>query len=115
MRTYTLKEAARICGYKRPNTFREKFLTTESCGELVAGIDAAGRLQLHAERVEELAKQLEYERAARGNWRPRNLGNYAKKRMPVSSSTLRPHTRRTHKSSSQKTPVPPSRSETDNA
>lgn len=78
MRTYTLKEAARLCSYRRVNTFRERFLATDDdYARLVVGFDSHGRLMLHADHVDEIARALREERANRGNWRRRNLGNYA--------------------------------------
>ena len=76
----TLAEAARRCGWSRPNTFREHFLgTNESRDRLVVGVDAKGRLLLDEGTVRELVQVLEHERKARGNWRPRNLGRYARR------------------------------------
>ena len=76
--TYTIREAAERCGYKRPNTFREKFLSSpELRQKLSAGYDHKGRLVLDRVAVNALVKQLERERESRGNWRRRNLGDWA--------------------------------------
>ena len=78
--TLTLAEATRLCGWTRPNTFRERFFTTDvQRDRLVVGIDGRGRLLLDADRVRELVRILERERAGRGNWRPLNLGPHAKR------------------------------------
>lgn len=67
-----------MCGWSRPNTFRERFLTTQDDRErLVIDLDVRGRLLLDADRVREIVKEVESERASRGNWRPLNLGRYA--------------------------------------
>ena len=78
--TFTLAEATRFCGWSRPNTFRERFLVTQQDRDrLIAGLDARGRLLLHGDEVRELTRALERERAARGNWRPLNLGPHARR------------------------------------
>ena len=81
-RTYTITEAANVCGFDRRNTFRERFLSTpKGRNSLVVGVSARGALQLHAGRVDELARMLDEERRQRGNWRPRNLGAHARRRI----------------------------------
>ena len=78
MRTYTLIEAATRCGYRRPNTFREKHLKTQNDRtRYVRGYDGRGRLQLDADAVDALADRLEITRLKNGNWRLKNLGAHA--------------------------------------
>lgn len=79
-RTYTLREAAARCGYRRPNTMREKFLATKTQRQRLGHRVVNGVAFLDADAVDALALQVEAERAARGDWRVKNLGRYARKR-----------------------------------
>jgi hypothetical protein len=80
-RSCSVREAAELCGYVRPNTFREKFLSTPEAREKFGvHYDARGRLMVDRRAVQSLRKRLESERAERGNWRPANLGDWARPR-----------------------------------
>lgn len=79
-KTYTLKEAAVRCGYKRVNTMREKHLASDEARAALGYHIVRGAIRLDAKAVEHLARELEKEREERGNWRPRNLGPWAKPR-----------------------------------
>src|SRR5690606_11767627 len=80
-RTYTIREAAERLGFRRPNTFREKYLNSpEARAALGAAYDHQGRLVLDRKAVDQLANEVEEERKRRGNWRARNLGAYARSR-----------------------------------
>lgn len=79
--TYTLNEAAARCGYRRVNTLREKHLATAADREILGhAYDDAGRVALDRVAVDALANRLAAERLARGNWRVRNLGKWARRR-----------------------------------
>jgi hypothetical protein len=80
MRTYSLQEAAALCGWRRKNTFRVRFLVGSGRADLVIGLGPYGELRLDADRVDELVRQLENEREAKGNWRAANLGHWARPR-----------------------------------
>lgn len=78
MDQYTLREATERLGYRRPNTVREKHLRTQEDRErLGATYDVRGWLILDAAAVDRLARKLRRERAERGDWRRRNLGEHA--------------------------------------
>jgi len=84
--TYTIREAAERLGFRRPNTFREKYLKhSESRAALGATYDHQGRLVLDRRAVDDLASQVEQERKRRGNWRVHNLGKYAHPRANASN------------------------------
>jgi len=77
--TYTIREAAARCGYRRANTFRAKFLDSPEAREKFKAVyDYRGQLVVDRKVVEELVKRLDEERQKRGNWRVRNLGPYAR-------------------------------------
>lgn len=79
LHTYTIREAAQRCGFKRPNTFREKFLDSPEAREAFgADYDQRGRLVVDRQAVDELAERLKKEREQRKNWRVKNLGDYAR-------------------------------------
>lgn len=79
--TYTIREAAAQCGFSRANTFREKFLRTPEEREAFgAHYDERGRLVLDRSAVEAAGRRVRAEREKRGNWRARNLGDYARPR-----------------------------------
>jgi hypothetical protein len=82
-RSYTGREAAELCGYTRPNSFREKFLSTPTDRQrLGAHYDARGRLMVDRQAVQSLRKHLASERAEGGNWRQANLGAWARPGRP---------------------------------
>lgn len=75
-------EAARQCGWRRANTFRERFLVTEA-DAVAMGLeyDEHGRAVVDAAAVAAAALQVAREKAARApNWRVRNLGAHAQRR-----------------------------------
>ena len=76
-RTYSLREATIKCGYRRVNTMRELHLRTEEQRVALGHHYRDGAVHLTAARVDDLAKDLTMARAARGNWRVRNLGKFA--------------------------------------
>lgn len=88
-------EAARRCGWRRANTFRERFLGTE--GEaLTMGLsyDEQGRAIVAAQAVAVAVAQLAKERAARPlNWRLANLGKHARARATKRATALPPNVR----------------------
>lgn len=77
-----ITEAARSCGWKRANTFREQFLATEE--EAIAmGLtyDERGRAVVDAAAVAAAVATVEAKRAIRGvDWRIKNLKRHAKAR-----------------------------------
>ena len=77
----TIAEAARICGWKRANTFREKFLVTED-DAIAMGLcyDADGRALVPVNAVAAAAEKEVAVRAARGNWRLANLKAHRRER-----------------------------------
>ena len=77
----TIAEAAQICGWKRANTFREKFLVTQA-DAVAMGLcyDPDGRALVPVAAVAAKAQQEETQRAARGNWRLANLKEHKRKR-----------------------------------
>jgi hypothetical protein len=77
--SYTLREAAAKCGYRRANTMREKHLATPTQREALGHRIRNGLALLDAQAVDALAAELEREREERGNWRIANLGRYARK------------------------------------
>lgn len=77
-----VSEAARRCGWRRANTFRERFLSCEE-DALAMGLayDADDRAVVDADAVDERVRQVEEERASRPpGWRLRNLGDHARPR-----------------------------------
>lgn len=77
----TVAEAATLCGWRRPNTFRERALRTAADRERFAlEYDAAGRAVVDAVEVSVFVEALAAERARRGNWRVKNLGAHARPR-----------------------------------
>lgn len=91
-RTYTIREAAERCGFRRPNTFREKFLDSpEARAAFGVEYDHKGRLVVDRMAVEELVTKLEEERKRRGNWRIKNLGAHAVRGPRPRKSTSRTH------------------------
>lgn len=82
--TYTIREAAELFGYRRANTFREKYLgSPEARAALGAHYDHLGRLVLDRRAVDELFKEVQEGRKRRNNWRVRNLGAWARPRAKV--------------------------------
>ena len=80
----TIKAAAHACGWKRANTFRERFLATEE-DAIAMGLryDELGRAHVDAVAVEAAALMMATERANRSpTWRIENLGDYAGIRPP---------------------------------
>lgn len=77
--TYTLREATQRLGYRRKNTVREKHLATqEDRNRLGLKFDGRGWIILDAAAVDDLASELNTERAERpDNWRVKNLGEWA--------------------------------------
>lgn len=77
-----LAEATRCCGWRRTNTFRERFLATEADADAMGlAYDEHGRAMVEAAAVVAAAQQVAREKAARApNWRARNLGAYARPR-----------------------------------
>lgn len=75
-------EAARRCGWRRANTFRERFLSTDvDAAAMGLDYDERGRAVVDATAVTSAAAQVTREKAARPrNWRVHNLGAYARKR-----------------------------------
>lgn len=75
-------EAARQCGWRRANTFRERFLVTDADAVAMGlAYDEHGRAVVDAAAVAAAALQVAREKAARApNWRVRNLGAHAQRR-----------------------------------
>ena len=80
MKTYTLKEAAERCGYKRVNTIREMHLSSPEDRQLLGYDIRDGRVHLNAAAIDRLGNELGEQRQARGNWRVKNLGAWAEPR-----------------------------------
>lgn len=78
----SISEAARRCGWRRANTFRERFLSSaEDAIELGLEYDSDGRAVVDAHAVEDRVRQVKDERSARPrDWRIRNLGDHARPR-----------------------------------
>lgn len=75
-----LRDAASMCGYDRPNTMREKHLSSPSDREeLGHRYDHRGRVVLFREAVEQLAARLREDREGRGAWRIHNLQGWGRK------------------------------------
>jgi hypothetical protein len=79
-----IAEAARRCGWRRANTFRERFLATEDAAAAMGlTYDEEGRAWVDSAAVAEAVREVETERAARDpNWRVQNLGAHARRRPP---------------------------------
>lgn len=77
-----ISEAARRCGWRRANTFREKFLATEEdAASMGLAYDEHGRAVVDSSAVEAAVATVERERASREpDWRVKNLGRYARPR-----------------------------------
>jgi hypothetical protein len=91
----TIAEAARICGWKRANTFREKFLATvDDATAMGLYYDAEGRALVPVDAVAAAAETEAAVRAARGNWRLKNLKAYARQRPAAKKRKKRPKSRR---------------------
>ena len=75
----TIKSAAHACGWKRANTFRERFLATvEDATMMGLRYDELGRAYVDVQAVEAAARKMATERAKRSpTWRIKNLGDYA--------------------------------------
>lgn len=81
LKKVTVAEATTLCGWRRPNTFRERALRTADDRERFAlEYDAAGRAVVDAAEVSVFVEALAAERARRGNWRVKNLGAHARPR-----------------------------------
>lgn len=80
----TITAAAHACGWKRANTFRERFLSTvEDAVAMGLRYDECGRAYVDAVAVEAAAQRMADERANRSpTWRIENLGDYAGVRPP---------------------------------
>lgn len=77
-----IAEAARQCGWRRANTFRERFLVTEADAVAMGlAYDEHGRAVVDTAAVAAAALQVAREKADRApNWRVRNLGVHAQRR-----------------------------------
>lgn len=95
-------EAARRCGWKRPNTFRERFLATEEeASAMGLAYDEHGRAVVDARAVEAAVAKVQSERASRDpGWRLKNLGRYARTR-PTTQLSVRAER---HRRNSRKDP-----------
>lgn len=84
----TIRAAAHACGWKRANTFRERFLSTvEDAVAMGLRYDECGRAYVDAVAVEAAAQKMAAERANRSpTWRIENLGNYRGVRPPRSTA-----------------------------
>jgi len=91
----TIAEAARICGWKRANTFREKFLATvDDATAMGLCYDAEGRALVPVDAVAAKAQAEVATRAARGNWRLSNLKKHLRERPKKRPKTRRRKPRR---------------------
>ena len=92
----TIAEAARRFGWKRANTFREKFLSSEEEAAAMGlryDEDGQGRALVRVDAVEAMVKAEKERRASRGNWRTINLAEHARRR-PASDERVQRRRRR---------------------
>jgi hypothetical protein len=88
----TIKAAAAACGWKRANSFRERWLATREDAVMMGlWYDERGCAYVDADAVEVAAQKIATERAERvPNWRIKNLGAYARPRPQSAKASLRP-------------------------
>ena len=76
---YYLCEATVILGYQHPGTVRAKHLANPEDAKILGKRYHDGKIILDKAAVHRLAERLAHERAARGEWRSKNLGKYLKR------------------------------------